>query len=57
MHFMELSDMDAHAFVVLDSWMHIVAVFRDNKQALAYREVLIRESPNSCFVVEEHPII
>jgi len=54
---MELSDMNAHAFVVLDSWMHIVAVFRDNKQALAYREVLLRESPDSCFVVEEHPII
>lgn len=54
---MELSNMDKHAFVILDTWMHIVAVFSDNKQALAYREVLLRESPDSCFTIEEHPII
>jgi hypothetical protein len=46
-----------HAFVILDMWMHIVACFRDNKQALAYMEVLMRESPDSCFTIEEHPII
>jgi hypothetical protein len=46
-----------HVFVILDVWMHIVGCFRDNKQALAYREVLIRESPEGCFTVEEHPLI
>lgn len=46
-----------HAYVILDMWMHIVAVFYDNKKALAYAEVLRRESPDSMFTVEEHPII
>lgn len=44
-------------FTVLDHWMHIVAIFKDNKKALAYMEVLMRESPDSHFTVEEHPII
>jgi hypothetical protein len=43
--------------VILDTWMHIIACFKDNKQALAYAEVLMRESPDSHFTVEEHPII
>lgn len=51
-----LSD-DKHAYVILDMWMHIVAIFYDNKKALAYAEVLRREAPDSMFTVEEHPII
>lgn len=46
-----------HAYVILDMWMHIVAIFYDNKKALAYAEVLRREAPDSMFTVEEHPII
>lgn len=49
--------MSNHVYVILDVWMHIVGCFSDNKQALAYREVLMRESPEGCFTVEEHPII
>lgn len=46
-----------HVYVVLDMWYHIVATFFDNKKALAYAEVLRRESPDSCFTVEEHPVL
>jgi hypothetical protein len=49
--------MNKHAYVILDMWMHIVAIFYDNKKALAYAEVLMREAPESHFTVEEHPII
>lgn len=51
---MELS---SSVFVILDVWMHIVGCFRDNKQALAYMEVLRRESPEAHFTIEEHPVI
>jgi hypothetical protein len=44
-------------FTVLDHWMHIIAIFKDNKQALAYIEVLKRESSDSFFSIEEHPVI
>lgn len=46
-----------HVFVILDVWMHIVGCFHDNRQALAYREVLMREAPEGVFTIEEHPII
>jgi hypothetical protein len=46
-----------NVYVVLDHWMHIVATFIDNKKALAYAEVLMRESPDSHFTIEEHPVI
>jgi len=46
-----------NVYVILDHWMHIIATFVDNKKALAYREVLMRESPDSYFTVEEHPVI
>lgn len=44
-------------YVVMDMWMHIVGTFKDNKKAVAYAEVLKRESPDSHFIVEEHPVI
>ena len=46
-----------HVYVVLDMWNHIVATFFDNKKALAYAEVLRRESEDSFFTVEEHPVL
>ena len=46
-----------HVYVVLDHWMHIVGTFLDNKKALAYAEVLMREAPDSFFTIEEHPVI
>jgi len=49
--------MSNHVYVILDVWMHIVGCFSDNKQALAYREILMREAPEGCFTIEEHPII